>query len=267
MNSRSILGFRMISADPVRLSGFYRAIGFDVGERVHIAAAEIERLGLQCGGSRTAMRLGPSRVDLDAFTCLGRPYPREASACDLVFQHLALVTHDARAAWRRARDAGALPISREEAVTLPPSAGGVTAIKFRDPEGHPLEFLQFPPSANPRWTGTGIMGIDHSAISVSDVAASQRFYTGLGAGKAHATVNEGIAQDLLDGLDGVTVDVVALQSQQASPHVELLGYRTPSGRPHPPLAPNDIAATRIVWQSDSDALLYDPDGHLQQLIG
>jgi hypothetical protein len=28
---------------------------------------------------------------------------------------------------------------------------------------------------------------------------------------------------------------------------------------------NDVAATRIVWRSDRDALLRDPDGHLHLL--
>ena len=42
---------------------------------------------------------------------------------------------------------------------------------------------------------------------------------------------------------------------------------SPSDRPHasPPMAVNDIAATRIVWRSDGDALVCDPDGHLHQL--
>ena len=141
-------------------------------------------LGLSGAGSRIAMSLGRSRVDLESFDHPGRPYPGDATACDLVFQHLALVTDDAEAAWRRARDAGAAPISRAGPVTLPKSAGGVTAVKFRDPEGHPLEFLQFPQGANPDWKGAGVMGIDHSAISVSDVAASRRFYARRGLSEA-----------------------------------------------------------------------------------
>ena len=149
------------------------------------------------------MSLGGSRVDLESFDHPGRPYPDDATACDLVFQHLALVTDDAEAAWRRARDAGATPISRERPVTLPKSAGGVTAVKLRDPEGHPLEFLQFPRGANSDWKGTGVMGIDHSAISVGDVAASRRFYARRGLSEADATINQGPTQDALDGLDGV----------------------------------------------------------------
>ena len=260
----AIVGFRLVSADPAGLATFYRALGFDVGEAAPIPATDMELLGLSGCGLRIALCLGQNRVDLDFFEHPGRPYPTDATACDLIFQHLALVTDDAQAAWRRAREAGATPISRECPVTLPKSSGGVTAVKFRDPEGHPLEFIQFPRGANPEWQGTGIMRIDHSAISVSDIAASQRFYARHGLRPGDATLNHGPTQDTLDGLDGVEVDVVPMNPTHTPPHVEMLGYRRPAGRALFPLAPNDIAATRIVWKSEGDALIRDPDGHFQQ---
>jgi catechol 2,3-dioxygenase-like lactoylglutathione lyase family enzyme len=262
---QAIAGFRLVTADPARLVAFYRAIGFDIGDAMPIAAADMELLGLSGAGSRIAMSLGRGRVDLERFDHSGRQYPADTTACDLVFQHLALVTDDVEAAWCRARDAGAKPISRERPVTLPKSAGGATAVKFRDPEGHPLEFLQFSPGANPDWKDTGIMGIDHSAISVSDVAASRRFYARHGLSEAGATVNHGPTQDALDGLDGVEVDVVPMNPTDRPPHVEMLGYRHPVGRALRPPAPNDLAATRIVWRSNSDALIRDPDGHFHEL--
>jgi catechol 2,3-dioxygenase-like lactoylglutathione lyase family enzyme len=262
---QAITCFRLVAADLVRLAAFYRAIGFDFGEAAPIPAADIKLLGLSGAGSRIVMSLGRSRVDLESFDHPGRPYPDDTAVCDLVFQHLALVTNDAKAAWRQALQAGATPISRERPVTLPKSAGGVTAVKFRDPEGHPLEFLQFPRDTNPDWTGAGIMGIDHSAISVRDVAASRHFYARHGLSEAGATVNEGPTQDALDAIDGVEVDVVSMNPTGKPPHVEILGYRHPIGRALLPMAPNDIAATRIVWRSDADALIRDPDGHLHQL--
>jgi hypothetical protein len=48
---------------------------------------------------------------------------------------------------------------------------------------------------------------------------------------------------------------------QDTPHLELFGYLTPVGR----RAVSDVAATRIVWQADRDALLCGPDGHLHLL--
>ena len=261
----AIAGFRLVTNDLALLAVFYRAIGFDAGEAAHIPAADMKLLGLVGAGSRIAMSLGRSRVHLESFDHAGRLYPGDTTACDLLFQHLALVTDDAEAAWSRARDAGATPISREHPVTLPKSAGGVTAIKFRDPEGHPLEFLQFPKGARPDWKGAGIMGIDHSAISVSDVAVSRRFYACHGLSEAGATVNQGPTQDVLDGLEGVQVDVVPMNPANKPPHVEMLCYRHPLGRALGPLPTNDLAATRIVWRSNADALIRDPDGHLHQL--
>lgn len=261
---RGIAGFRLVTAHPERLVAFYRAIGFRSSEATPIPAAEMELLRLTGAGSRIAMSLGPSRVDLEFFDPPGRPYPDGMAACDLVFQHLALVTDDAATAWRRACCAGATPISQEGPITLPHSAGGVTAVKFRDPEGHPLEFLQLPKGANSGWKGTGILGIDHSAISVS-VAASRHFYARCGLNEGRATVNSGPTQDALDGLDDVEVDVVPMAPMDRLPHVELLGYRRPAGRACLPMAANDIAATRIVWRSDGAALIRDPDGHLHQL--
>ena len=262
---QAVAGFRVVTTDPTRLIAFYRAIGFDVGGAAAIPVADMTLLGLSGSGSRIAMSLGRSRVDLEFFEHAGRPYPGDTTACDVVFQHLALVTDDAQAAWRRARDAGATPIGRDGPVMLPKSAGGVTAVKFRDPEGHPLEFLQFPRGDNPDWQGTGIMGIDHSAISVSDIESSRRFYARHGLSEAAATVNHGPAQDALDGLDGVDVEVVPMNAANTPPHVEMLGYRHPVGRALCPWSANDLAATRIVWRSNADALIRDPDGHLHQL--
>lgn len=261
----AITGFRLVTQAPDRLAEFYRAIGFDVGEARLILGDEMALLGLEGGGWRRTMSLGPSRVDLDVFERPGRGYPVQATACDRLFQHLALVTIDIEVAWSRAREAGARPISRAGPVRLPQSAGGVTAIKFRDPEGHPLEWLQFPRGANPDQSGEGAAQIDHSAICVADVAASQGFYARHGLSQGARSLNQGPSQVALDGLDDVEVDVAPMTPPTPSPHVELLGYRHPVAGMSDSLSANDVAATRIVWRSDRAALLRDPDGHLHQL--
>ncbi len=265
MMLRAISGFRLVTADPDRLVDFYRAIGFTAGKPRPISSDEMRVLGLIGSGHRQPLTLGDSQIEVDWFENSGRPYPAGTNAADLIFQHLALVTDDCQNAWRRAVTAGATPISRDGPIELPQSAGGVTAVKFRDPDGHPLEFLQFPADSNPVWTGRGIMGIDHSAISVSDVAASRRFCADHGLSEGKASLNHGPTQVALDGLDGVQVDVVPMKPVNTPPHIELLGYRTPVGRSHARLGANDIAATRIVWRTDRDALIRDPDGHLLQL--
>jgi hypothetical protein len=53
----------------------------------------------------------------------------------------------------------------------------VTAFKFRDHDGHPLELLAFPegrvPGPGRTANGTGpFLGVDHTAIAVRDTARS-----------------------------------------------------------------------------------------------
>ena len=267
MNARvsAITAFRLTTAEPETLARFYEGLGFAVGARESIPEDEIELLGLSCGGTRLPLRLGGQRVDLDSFEQRGRPYPCNPTSADLCFQHFALVSDDAQAAWARAMGLGARPISVRGPVTLPVSAGNVTAAKFRDPEGHPLEILQFPEGSGQRWQATGFLGIDHSAISVSDVVASRRFYEELGLSVQGPTVNRGPTQEALDALTNVVVDVLPMMPPCAAPHVELLAYGTPRG--HAAVLPRaiDIAATRTVWAADRDALIPDPDGHLHLL--
>ena len=188
----------------------------------------------------------------------GAAYPDASAGNDLWFQHCALATDDMTASYARLRAAAFTPISRNGPQALP---GGIVAFKFRDPDGHPLELIQFP-AADPATAG----GIDHSAISVGDVGRSVAFYAAeLGLTESARQVNTGPAQDALDGLAGVTVDVVALAPEVAAPHVELLSYRTPRGRAGPPRLLSDIATARLVFQAEHAAgkrVLRDPDGHV-----
>lgn len=258
----AISAFRLTTAEPERLARFYEGLGFEAGAREKISDDEIALLGLKGGGARLPLRLGEQRIDLDSFDELGRPYPSAATSADLCFQHLALVTDDAEVVWERAVALGAVPISTDGPVTLPASAGGVTALKFRDIEGHPLELLQFPSDSERAWRGTGLLGIDHSAISVSDAAASCRFYEAMGLSVHGPTLNHGPTQTALDGLPQVEVGVVPMMPRRAPPHLELLAYRKPVGRSAGRLEANDVAATRTVWAADRNALVRDPDGHL-----
>jgi len=263
-----ILGFRLVTQDAERLVAFYEALGFRTGEPRPIAHDEMALLGLRGGGLRTPLTLGDQWIELDSYDDAGRPYPTDATSADPIFQHFALVTDDADAMWRRARDADAMPISRAGPVTLPPRSGGVRAVKFRDPHGHPLEFLQFPdPAAHP-WRGRGVQGIDHSAIAVTDEARSRRFYEERGLSAADGTLNRGAEQECLDGLDDVRVRVRPMKPAVGPTNLELLGYERP--RPQPGgggPAVNDVAATRVVWAADEATLLRDPDGHLHQVSG
>lgn len=256
----AITAFRLVTAQPDRLARFYAALGFAVGEPVPIPAAEMALLGIEGLGERLSLTLGEQRIDLDRFGVGSRPYPADATAADTVFQHFALVTGDVGADWQRALGAGGVPIGDGGPVTLPPASGGATAVKFRDPDGHPLELIQFPDAADaPR-----VVRIDHSAIGVADAEASVRFYADRGLTEGNRMLNRGETQIRLDGLADVVVDVMPLLPKRRPPHLELLAYRHPRGRADPP-AVTDIAATRLVWAADRDAVVRDPDGHLHQL--
>ena len=225
------------------------------------------------------MALGDQAIELVEHHPHGAPYPTGSKASDLWFQHFAIVTADMPAAYARLRKAGATPISNDGPQALPPEAGNVIAYKFRDPDGHPLELLQFPSNNTVR--------IDHSAISVFDAERSIAFFGLLGLQQTARQTNTGPAQDHLDGLSDVTVDVVALAAPgEPPPHLELLCYKHPPGRDGGPQGRHDIADTTLVFAVDdprkrADALkaagfsiatggasvfVRDPDGHGVELV-
>jgi catechol 2,3-dioxygenase-like lactoylglutathione lyase family enzyme len=251
-----VLAFKRFARNVTHLetaAAFYaRALGFrPVGQ---IAADPA--LAALLGASRVRrlrMRLGGEEIELSECFPAGAAYPAKAAANDLCFQHIAIVAPDIATSFVQALAQGAVPITKGGPQKLPESSGGVIAWKFHDPDGHPLEFLQFPKHSSP--------GFDHSAISVADVARSVTFYESLGLVKAPATLNSGEAQDALDGLTGAVADVVALQPPQARPHVELLHYRAPPRGAPQAVAPPDIAADRMVFAGTGAAFLRDPDGH------
>jgi catechol 2,3-dioxygenase-like lactoylglutathione lyase family enzyme len=126
---------------------YVRTFGCRVEQRGDIDPALIGVLCIRrARGRRSLLRLGRERIELLEFTeAGGRPYPLGSTSTDLWFQHMAIVVNDMRHAYqlvmanRRFR-----PISRNGPVRLPDDSGGVTAFKFRDHDGHPLELLAFP---------------------------------------------------------------------------------------------------------------------------
>ena len=253
-------------ADVDRAIGFFRdGLGLDAGP---VQSSQNARwnalLGLEAG---THMRTADICFDretlrLAAFDPPGAPYPAPRASNDPWFEHVALVAGDIQAVWSRLENLKPEVVTAGAPVLLPPNTGSVTAFKFRDGEGHPLELISFPDGiGDPRWQkgGAGIRGFDHTAIVVTDLDRSLAFYTGLlGMKIGGRSLNQGAGQDLLDGLPGCLVDVVALQPQdQPTPHVELLHYREPPGpAPLPPLQANDVASVRQVHRVEGlDALV------------
>lgn len=228
------------------------------------------RLRLSCPDPRATAdflerALGFERTSPNTLTCGQQPVelvPGKAGAApvavlvpcnDLAFQHFAIATHDIEAAHTRLRSAGGwTPISLDGPVLLPERSGGACAFKFRNPDGHPLELIQFPHGNAKR--------IDHTAICVSDTARSIAFYRRFGFEPGRTNLNHGSEQDTLDGLTGVRVEVTPLaRPASGAPHLELLCYRSPEPVATG-VADGSPLATVTVIDPDGAALL-DPDGH------
>jgi catechol 2,3-dioxygenase-like lactoylglutathione lyase family enzyme len=143
------------------------------------------------------------------------------------------------------------------------NAGGIQAFYFRDPDGHYLEILQFPEGkGNPKWHQKSdrlFLGIDHTAIVVSDTDASLKFYRDtLGMKVAGESENYGTEQEHLNNIFGAHLRITALRAP-SGPGIEFLEYLAPrNGRP----GPEDLQANDLVhWQtqlvSDNSAMLSD----------
>lgn len=247
-------------ADLAGAAAFYRdALGLEVRpQTAWTDAGWLQVLGLDRATKARSVDVAVGRqiVELVAFDPPGRPYPSERAANDQWFEHLALVTRDiANMAERLSGPSGV--ITEGGPVALPPNTGRVSAFKFRDPEGHPLELIDFPQGVGaPAWQSgpaMGILGYDHTAIAVTDLERTLSFYVGLlGFRIDGRSLNRGPEQDRLDGLTGCEIDVVALApAEVATPHVELLHYRKPRGRVAAErLRANDVASARQVHAVD-----------------
>ena len=227
----------------------------------HRAAIESALTGVLCirraRGRRSLLRLGRERIELMEFTdSAGRPYPADSTSTDLWFQHMAIVVTDISDAYQQLMaNRRFQPISRQGPVRLPDSSGGVTAFKFHDHDGHPLELLAFPegrvPAAWRNRNGNGsFLGVDHTAIAVSDTASSTGFFRSVfGFSVGTCTENHGPEQAVLDDVDDVHVSVTQLAPDRPAPRLELLHYHVGTRRPVPAgTASNDIVATHCVMR-------------------
>lgn len=276
--------FGLTTPDAVGLSRFYQhALGFRELAAGRRSGADLAWLtGTQSDGAQSiTLGLGHEIVELSQFDRPGRLYPDAPTSSDLCFQHFAIVVADMALAYQRLCSVdGWTAISTDGPQRLPLSSGGVTAFKFRDPDGHPLELLAFPDGKLPEhWKARSkndlVLGIDHSAISVSDNARSIAFYRAFGLRVAARSLNSGCEQARLDAVRQPHVEVTALTPRQATPHVELLCYRSAAHDRKVTLRYNDVAATRLIFEADRGSpgnpatpqALIDPDGHHLVIVG
>jgi len=235
---------------------FSHVLDFEKVADREVAGSAYERLegvfGLRMRTVR--MRLGDEAIELTEYLApKGRPLPADSRSNDRWFQHIAIIVSDMDRAYARLRQ------NRVEHASSGPqrlpdwnaSAGGIRAFYFKDPDGHPLEILEFPEGkGDAKWhrkSGRLFLGIDHTAIVVNDTESSLRLYRdALGMRVAGESENYGTEQEHLNNVFGARLRITGLRAS-AGPGIEFLEYLAPSdGRGAPPDArANDLAS----WQT------------------
>ena len=211
------------------------------------------------------MKLGEETIELTEFLApRGRPAPVDARSNDRWFQHVAIIVSDMDRAYRWLRECKVQHASSGPQL-LPawnPNTGGIRAFYFRDPDGHPLEVLWFPQGKGAaKWhasTDRLFLGIDHTAIVISDTEASLRFYRDrLGMEVTGDSENYGPEQERLNNVFGARLRIAALRAA-SGPGIEFLEYLAPrDGRPYPPEEKaNDLIhfQTRFLGASADEAV-------------
>jgi catechol 2,3-dioxygenase-like lactoylglutathione lyase family enzyme len=248
-------------SDTDRAVDFYsRVLTFEKVADREVAGEEYEHLYGVFGARIRAvrMRLGDEYIELLQFLApRGRPIAVDSHSNDRWFQHIAIIVRDMGAAYDRLRSFH-VEHGSSGPQRLPdwnPHAGGIEAFYFRDPDGHNLEVLAFPPDKGlSKWHVPGealFLGIDHTAIVVADTQASLHFYHDtLGLQIVGASENYGTEQEHLNNVFGARLRITSLRAAQG-PGVELLEYQTPrTGR----AMPADTQANDLwYWQIDMRA--------------
>ncbi|HET8797584.1 MAG TPA: VOC family protein [Thermoanaerobaculia bacterium] len=287
------IGFTVSDMD--RSVAFYRdVLSFEKVSDTETWGEDVERLtGVFGARIRTVtMRLGEETIELTEFlTPKGRPIPDDSRSNDRWFQHIAIVVSDMDAAYARLREHKVEHVSTAP-QRIPDSnaaAAGIRAFYFRDPDDHNLEIIWFPRGkGDERWQRPAariFLGIDHTALVVSNTNASLLFYRDLlglrVAGESH---NLGTEQAHLNLVEGAHLHISGLRAPGGA-GVEFLDYLSPrDGRAYEGFRPNDVVhwqtaiavddleamvrklrEARATFLSDGiaggKALVRDPDGH------
>ena len=183
----------------------------------------------------------------------GRLFPVDTRSNDRWFQHVAIIVSDMdRAyAWLRQNKVRHASPGPQRLPDWNKNAGGIQAFYFRDPDGHFLEILNFPPGkGDAKWhtpSDNLFLGIDHTAIVVADTETSLRFYRDLvGMHIVGESENYGSEQERLNDVFGTHLRITSLRAA-FGPGVEFLEYLAPrDGRPYPP---EERSTDLIHWQT------------------
>lgn len=234
----AMVGFTVSDLDR-SIAFFEHVLGFRQIAETRVSGTAYDTLnGLSGSNMRIArLELGDQIFELiEHRSKAGRPIPKHWRANDHWFQHVAIVVTDMAQAYERIRRHGVRMISLQP-QTIPEwnvGGAGVKAVKFLDPDNHPLELIWFPSDkGNPVWhqpIDRLFRGIDHTAITVSDTERSLKFYSDLlGFKVVFQGHNSGITQERLDGVPEPQVRISTLVPPTSPPAIEFLHYENPGG--------------------------------------
>ncbi|MGH7854396.1 MAG: VOC family protein [Candidatus Binatia bacterium] len=268
---KSVEAIGMAVADMDRSMEFFnKVLTFEKASDVEVHGSEYETLqgvfGLRMRVVR--MKLGDEMIELTQYLAPeGRPIPAGWRSNDHSFQHIAIVVSDMDKAYQHLRAHKARHASTGP-QTIPASikaAAGIRAFYFKDPDGHHLEIIYFPPGkADPRWQRNGdrlFLGIDHTAIVVSSTQNGLSFHRDvLGLKFDGESMNHGTEHEHLNNVAGARLRITGLRAQ-TGPGIEFLEYLAPrDGRP----APKDTRANDI-WHWQTTLLTADSKAAAQKL--
>lgn len=273
------IGITVSSID--RVTDFYeRVLTFRRGADSVVSGPPLEGLEGTRGGRfhRRRLNLGTECVELsEPLDGVRRAIPADSRSNDRWFQHVAIVVRDMDAAYAQleSNDVAHVSFAPQTLPSWNKNAAGIRAYYFKDPDGHTLELIWFPPDKGQmRWRSPAAMdlflGIDHTAIASRDTDRSIAFYVGgLGLHLAGGSENYGIEQERLSGVPGAHVRITTLRAD-GGPGIELLDYVAPiDGRPMPrDERADDLIHWRTMMVADgvtSTQSLRDPDGHLMEI--
>jgi len=291
------------------LKFYTEVLNFEKISDVEVSGESYERLkgvfGLRMRVAK--IKLGDEFIELIEYLApKGRSVPKNSRSQDIWFQHVAIVVSDMNQAYEHLRKSGVQSVSTgpQKLPDWNKNAGGIEAFYFQDPDRHVLEVIHFPPGkGHPKWQTASdrlFLGIDHTAIVVSDTAKSLQFYRDfLDLRIAGESENYGTEQEHLNNVFGARLRITALKASEG-PGIEFLEYLSPrDGKAYPAdakandlyywqtrLFTNDISDVQEktseyggAWVSpgvveikdhafdfEKGILIRDPDGHALEVV-
>lgn len=278
-----------------------------LGELIRSPGANASIATLSLGQERLELWSFENNIDAYGKQLAAKTIPPDSQSNDLWFQHICIVVKDLNQAFRNgANQAKQISTAPQTLPSWNQSAANIKAVKFEDQIGHAIEILEFPTDKGAqRWHTIDaplFMGIDHTAIGISNTGQSREFYQELlGFKLVGESINHGQEQDNMDGLANTKVLITSLRPEDMGMGIEFLDYQEPNFQRRKRLNPQatDLSEWRISmivedvarlhqklsqtdavisqgplvplppqpWGGNQGFQVRDPDGHALLLIG